>query len=86
MAPEPSKTFSSNSNLTILCILKTLLVTLVGPIVLSYFIDINNIHHVIHTAVMFSVAAGQVTSLNQMNGKMIVFVLEQLVHTELTLL
>ena len=78
-----SKTFSSNSNLTILCTLKTLLATLVGPIILSYFI---NIHHVIHTAVMFGAAAGQVSSLNQMNDKMIVFVPEQLVHTELTLL
>ena len=44
------------------------------------------LHHVIHTAVMFGTALGQVSSLNQMNGKMIVFVPEQLVHTELTLL
>ena len=35
---------------------------------------------------MFGAAAGQVSSLNQMNDKMIVFVPEQLVHTELTLL
>ena len=31
---------------------------------------------------MFDVAAGQVSGFNQENGKMIVFVPEQLVHTD----
>ena len=36
--------------------------------------------------VIFRAAAGRVSGFNQENGKMIVFVPEQLVHTELTLI